>query len=87
MFEVTLTKIESNHQRLRDDVITGLAPELPVAGSQFFMYRDSEYKEGYTRYIRTSTVQKVMPREDELIVQTENSLYSLKYKKAEVKNV
>lgn len=80
MYHATLKKIESNHNNLRTDMVSGLVPALPVVGAQFFMYSNEALTPGAVgRYIYTSQIQEV--RLDlmtgETIFRTENSLYSL----------
>jgi hypothetical protein len=80
MFYVTLNKIESTHNNLRTDVVTGLTPRLPVVGEQFFMYSNEVLTENTnTRFIRTSKIESIKASDDgrEIIFRTQNSLYTL----------
>lgn len=76
MLYVTLKKIESTHENLRTDDVTGVTHTLPEVGKSFFMYAKA-LEEGDVRYIHTSPVQEVRMVEDEIVFKTENSVYSL----------
>jgi len=77
MYYCLFVKIENNHNRLRDDEIPGLAPQLPVVGKQFFMY--GEGKEFGTRYVHTSEVESVEKTDDGILFKTASgSTYLLK---------
>lgn len=73
---VTLKKIESNHNNLRTDEVSGIAHTLPTVGKPFFMYAKA-LEEGDVRYIHTSPVAEVRTLENEIVFKTENSIYSL----------
>jgi len=80
MYHATLKKIESNHNNLRTDTVSGLVPALPVVGDQFFMYSNEALTPGAAgRYIYTSQIQEVRldPTTGETIFRTENSVYAL----------
>lgn len=87
MYRLTLKKIESTHNNVRNEPCHGIAPELPRKGKGFFMYAetrnmavDREGKPvGYiTRFINTSQVQGLIRKENGVVLlQTENSLYAL----------
>jgi len=77
MFYCLFVKIENNHNRLRDDEIPGLAPQLPVKGKQFFMY--GEGKVGGTRYVHTNVVTSVEKKPEGILFKTASgSTYLLK---------
>jgi hypothetical protein len=80
MYYVTLTKIESTHNNLRTNEVNGLAVELPVVGSAFFMYSSEILTEGTNvRHIHTSEIKDVKSDMEtgEIVFRTQNSLYAL----------
>jgi hypothetical protein len=73
---VTLKKIESNHNNLRTDEVTGITHNLPEVGERFFMYAEA-LEEGDVRHIYTSPIKEVREVDNEIVFKTENSVYSL----------
>lgn len=87
MYPVTLKRIESLHDNLRDDEVTGLAPELPKLGGRFFMYAEAKDRNSDIRYIRTSEVQSMeLLSGGSIGFKTQNSMYELSYGPAIVGN-
>lgn len=78
-FTVELTRIESNHNNLRDDVIVGQTFKLPTVGERFSMVGEPRDPEASGRVIWTTTVRDVI---DDGIggctFKTTNSVYHLK---------
>jgi hypothetical protein len=71
--KVTLTKLISNHNTLRTDVVDGECERLPVVGESWVMYSAPLEEFGNLRYIRTSPVVELTPDG----FRTENSTYAL----------
>jgi hypothetical protein len=72
-----LTKIKSNHNRVRTDVIEGDC-EPPEVGFCFVLVSDSPIDEGADyRYIRTTPVREIKEEGKKIIFKTNNSEYSL----------
>lgn len=76
MYRLVMSLIETNGTKLKPSVVVGMAPELPMSGSRFFIYKDGDDKTP-NRYILTSVVQKVTPVEEGIVIKTENSIYLL----------
>lgn len=56
-YKVEFSKVQNDHNRLRDDVIVGEAPFLPAVGKSFIIIgppRDNP--EATCRYVRTNTI-------------------------------
>ncbi|MEM4379903.1 MAG: hypothetical protein QXL01_04365 [Thermoplasmatales archaeon] len=81
MYYCVFVKIENNHNRLRDDIITGMCPYLPRVGESFFMYVDphTDTPAGAQRYVNTSPVLEVKKIDEGYLFKTKNgSTYLLK---------
>ncbi len=73
MYNVRLTKIKNNHDRLRDNVIEGQAAVLPVKGKQFWLTappRDDPKASG--RVVNTSVVKRITTVGNKHIIVTES---------------
>lgn len=80
MYYCTLKKIESTHNNLRTESVKGLANEIPVVGSRFFMYsEDTLTPDTNIRYVNTSVIKDVKfnAENGDYVFRTENSLYVL----------
>ena len=79
MYNVRLTKIKNNHDRLRDNVIEGQAAKLPAKGSQFWLTappRDDPNASG--RVVNTSVVTRITTVGNQYILNTESgSVYQV----------
>ena len=76
-----LTKITSNHNRLRTDVIDGCFSEQPKIGSGFLFFSKPLDKVADGRIIKTSTVINVYYGANKSIIfETRNSVYKLEMK-------
>lgn len=75
MYKVKLTRITSNHTKLRTDTVEGDCTLLPTIGQCFFM--TGKGLEFGTRFVNTSPVKEIV--KDGLIekFKTENSEYQL----------
>lgn len=76
-YEVRLTKIKSNHQNLRTDVIEGVTQELPVLGSSFRLIGESLTPGMDARFVHTTEIQFVEKMGNGYIFNTANSTYKL----------
>ena len=76
MHTVTMSKITGG-TAIRTDVVVGNCHELPVVGSSFEMFSEPLTKGMGVRWITTSTIQKVVPQEDCVMIETLNSTYKL----------
>lgn len=74
-YEVKLTKVRSNHQNLRTDVIEGACIDLPTVGKGFVLV--GEGLEFGNRLVTTTPVEKVEQMENEYLFHTRNSTYKL----------
>jgi len=79
MLKVKLKKIESNHSKLRSDVIEGKCTHVPEEGQTFEMFAESLTPDGAFRHITTSPIRECRydEKDREFIFKTENSLYGL----------
>ena len=75
MYNVKLTKIRSNHNNLRSNVIVGETSELPRLGEGFQMI--SEGLVFGTRRVWTSPIQHIEKIENTYRFNTANSVYKL----------
>ena len=58
--KIIFTKIQNNHNRLRDNVIKGETDQLPIVGKQFVMRAPPrDIKIGF-RHVNTSPVTKII---------------------------
>ena len=62
---------------IRTDTVVGNCHRLPVEGESFEMFSESLTRDDGVRWITTSTVQKVVPHGDCVIIETQNSTYML----------
>ena len=76
MHSVTLSKVK-NGAAIRTDTAIGHCHTLPVVGKSFEMFSAPLNKNASVRWITTSTVQKVTPDENSVIIETLNSTYRL----------
>ena len=76
-----LSKVQNEHDRLRDDVIEGECFREPALGEQFKLYaaaRDT-HDEDYFRVVSTSPVKYIIDKNTYLLIQTESgSTYRIK---------
>lgn len=80
MYYATLKKIESTHNNLRTETVDGLIPDIPVVGSNFFMYSSQTITpDTNIRHIYTTPVKEVRVNAEngDIVFRTENSLYVL----------
>lgn len=79
MPHIVLKKIESNHDNLRTDEVTGFTVEMPKIGHSFTMFAKSlDGDSSAYRHIRTSEVISAVESGDETVFRTHNSIYSIK---------
>ena len=80
MHKVTLTKIESNHNNVRSDVIEGECVRLPAIGEPFTMAAKPLDPDASFRWFCSTRVTNVTfgNGKDEYLFRTLNSLYKLK---------
>lgn len=79
MFKVKLTKIKSNHNNLRTDVIEGFCKKLPVLNEDFIMFSEGLEDPSAMRMIRTTKVLGIeTSSSQEMYFTTRNSSYNLK---------
>lgn len=76
MHNVTMSKVTGG-TAIRTDEVVGNCHELPVVGSSFAMFSEPLTKGMGVRWITTSTIQKVTPLEDCVMIDTLNSTYKL----------
>ena len=76
MHNVTMSKVTGG-TAIRTDEVVGNCHELPVVGSSFAMFSEPLTKGMGVRWITTSTLQKVTPLEDCVMIDTLNSTYKL----------
>lgn len=79
MHNITLSKVK-NGAAIRTDITVGYCHSLPVVGKSFEMFSEPIDKNASVRWITTSTVQKVTPDENSVIIETLNSTYKLEIK-------
>lgn len=79
MYFLTLTKIHSEHNNLRTEIVKGYTQELPVAGESFVIFNDEPLAEWANhRCVTTSVVKHVeWDSESSLVFVTQNSVYAL----------
>jgi len=75
MYNVKLTKIRSNHNNLRSNVIIGKTNELPTVGEGFQML--SEGLDFGVRHVWTSPIQHLEKIDSIYQFNTANSVYKL----------
>ena len=75
MYNVKLTKIRSNHNNLRSNVIIGKTNELPTVGEGFQML--SEGLDFGVRHVWTSPIKHLEKIENTYQFNTANSVYKL----------
>ena len=75
MYNVKLTKIRSNHNNLRSNVIVGKTNELPVIGEGFQML--SEGLDFGVRHVWTSPIKHLEKIDSIYQFNTANSVYKL----------
>jgi hypothetical protein len=78
MYIGTLTKIESDHERFRGDLVEGTFFELPTPGKPFFITGEPLDENADTREVFTSVVQSVTShssRKGIYIFSTKNSTF------------
>ena len=75
MYKVRLTKIRSNHNNLRSNIIVGETNELPKVGEGFQML--SEGIDFGTRHVWTSPIKHLEKMNNTYQFNTENSVYKL----------
>ena len=78
MHTVTLKKIKGG-TAIRTDVTVGRCHKLPVVGESFEMFSEPLVKGSMLRWVTTSTVQKVTPEENSILIETLNSVYRLDF--------
>ena len=80
MHKVKLEKVESSHNNLRTNSVTGVCIELPIVGKSFMLMSDEVLTASATvRVINTSIVKDVLKcANGDLSFTTENSTYLLK---------
>ena len=76
MHTVTMSKVTGG-TAIRTDEVVGSCHELPVVGSSFAMFSEPLTKGMGVRWVTTSTIQKVVPQEDCVMIETRNSTYKL----------
>ena len=64
MLKVKFKKIETNHNRIRDNEILGKCTHIPEEGHQFVMWGEGRDLPGSTRQVNTSPVKAVKWFED-----------------------
>jgi len=77
MIKVILTKIRSNHECLRTDVIEGKAPALSEIGDTFVLFSKSLDPRGSIRMVQTTKVKSIEQIDNVYQFNTENSVYKL----------
>jgi hypothetical protein len=78
LYHVTLKKIESNHNNLRTNEITGVCHKLPEVGGNFILLSTEVLTPGTNmRRVTTSEITEVRFVENDIVFKTQNSLYSL----------
>lgn len=60
MVKVLLTKLESNHDRVRTKTVMGFARELPVVGEPFTMFSDPLDPSANIRMVSTTPVLRTL---------------------------
>ena len=75
MYNVRLTKIKSNHNRIRSKVIVGKTNELPVIGEGFQML--SQGLVIGVRHVQTSPIELIEKIDNTYQFNTANSIYKL----------
>jgi len=79
IFKTLLTKVESNHTRLRTNEVEGTTIALPEVGKSFALVGKSLTEGAPFRLVNTSEITEVEKlSEDELQFKTLNSIYKLK---------
>lgn len=76
-YNVRLTKIKSNHQNLRTDVIEGVAIELPEKGKNFTLVGPPFVDGANCRVVTTTEIQSIECLDSEYLFHTLNSSYKL----------
>ena len=78
-YKVILTKIESNHSRLRTSDVLGNTLELPQVGKSFYLVGESLTEGMIARVVTTSEISSVEVSEDgkEFTFKTQNSTYKV----------
>jgi hypothetical protein len=77
VYEVRLTRVESNHNRIRTDSVEGMTSELPVVGKSFCLIGESLTEGMNARLVTTSKITKVDQNGDEYTFNTLNSTYKI----------
>jgi hypothetical protein len=75
MYKVKLTRVASNHARLRTDTVEGECSLLPTVGECFIMTAPG--LEFGTRFVNTSPVKEIIKDGSTERFKTENSEYQL----------
>lgn len=76
-YSVRLTKILSNHQFLRTDVVEGITENLPMFNESFCMLAESLTEGKQVRSVNTSPVQSIEEIDGKILFKTNNSVYEL----------
>ena len=75
--KVKLTKIESNHNNLRTDIIEGITLELPEVGKSFVLAGKPLTPGTDIRLVTTTEIKNVEKIDNEYKFKTLNSTYKL----------
>ena len=78
MHKVTFSKVKGG-SNVRTDVTVGHCHRLPSIGESFEMFSEPLTKGMGVRWITTSTIQKIVPQEDCVMIETRNSTYKLEF--------
>lgn len=78
MIPVKLTKVKTNHSRVRTHSMEGQTVALPEVGKRFQVFGEPLSGDGDIRVITTSVVQKCSPVvDDKMMIETLNSIYEV----------
>jgi hypothetical protein len=74
---VKLTRIVSNHKKLRTDEVIGIVMQSPVVGYQFILIAESLNLNKQCRHVQTSHIQSIEIKDGVWYLKTLNSEYKL----------
>jgi hypothetical protein len=77
MYNITLTKLCSNHNHVRSPIIEGECVFLPIKGRIFTMVATPLDKTKAVRYIHTTVIQEIINDGTTYMFHTRNSTYRL----------
>jgi predicted secreted acid phosphatase len=77
MYQVILKKVNSKHNQIRTDEVTGECQFLPEVGKTFVMFAEPLNLEANMRVIQTSKIEQVIGSDTIMTFNTQYSSYEL----------